>query len=88
MLCFLPVWFSWIRSKVAKPSPSIQLDATADEEQEAITPSKLAPAPQPLTGWKILLLWIPALCDLTGTTARVHLIFAISIHLSQIHYSS
>ena len=23
-----------------------------------------------LTGWRILLLWLPALCDLTGTTVR------------------
>ena len=23
---------------------------------------------QPLTGWKVLLLWIPAACDLMGTT--------------------
>jgi hypothetical protein len=26
--------------------------------------------PERLTGWRILLLWLPALCDLTGTTVR------------------
>jgi drug/metabolite transporter (DMT)-like permease len=28
----------------------------------------LKPAAQQLRGWKILLLWLPAACDLTGTT--------------------
>jgi len=27
--------------------------------------------PQPLEGWKVLLLWIPAACDLTGTTVSL-----------------
>ncbi|KAF8968359.1 hypothetical protein BDZ97DRAFT_1800148 [Flammula alnicola] len=60
MLCFLPIIYTWLRTR--RQSPSVQLQADSDE----VTPNKLAP--QPLEGWHILLLWIPAACDLTGTT--------------------
>ncbi|KAJ7632450.1 hypothetical protein FB45DRAFT_1057537 [Roridomyces roridus] len=57
MLCFLPVLYSWIQSR---RQSSIQLpeDDSAPNKQ----------SPEQLAGWKILLLWIPAACDLTGTT--------------------
>ncbi len=29
-----------------------------------------SPKMKPLTGWRVLLLWLPALCDLTRTTVR------------------
>jgi hypothetical protein len=71
MLCFLPVIFAWARAKYMASSPSIQLEEEG-EEDESTPANKIVPAPLlPLTGWKILLLWIPALCDLTGTTVRV-----------------
>ncbi|KAJ6546507.1 hypothetical protein DFH09DRAFT_1171218 [Mycena vulgaris] len=57
MLCFLPVLYTWLQSR----RQSVHLP-----EDDSIVPNKLAP--EQLTGWKILLLWIPAACDLTGTT--------------------
>ncbi|KAJ6630671.1 hypothetical protein B0H10DRAFT_1982304 [Mycena sp. CBHHK59/15] len=61
MLCFLPVLYTWLRSR---RQSSVQLPA----EDDSLVPNKLGPEPQQLSGWKILLLWIPAACDLTGTT--------------------
>ncbi|ETW85486.1 hypothetical protein HETIRDRAFT_60903 [Heterobasidion irregulare TC 32-1] len=78
MLCFLPVLYAWIASR---RSSSVRLPPDADPQDSIIpTPptdqpsepelagsfSKLPP-PQ-LSGWRILLLWLPAFCDLTGTT--------------------
>jgi hypothetical protein len=57
---FLPVIYTWLRSR----SQSLQLQPDADD----VVPNKLAP--QSLSGWKPLLLWVPAACDLTGTTVR------------------
>ncbi|KIK59709.1 hypothetical protein GYMLUDRAFT_169095 [Collybiopsis luxurians FD-317 M1] len=68
MLCFIPVIYSWLLSKRSQP---VQLPNDTDDPDirvQAVNPAKLAPAPQTLTGWRILLLWIPAACDLTGTT--------------------
>ncbi|KAK0210605.1 hypothetical protein DFS33DRAFT_1250905 [Desarmillaria ectypa] len=62
MLCFLPVLYTWIQSR--HRTPSIHLDT--DSQLGASIPLKNAP--QSLTGAKVLLLWIPAACDLTGTT--------------------
>jgi drug/metabolite transporter (DMT)-like permease len=59
MLCFLPVLFAWLKTKYR--SAPLQLPSDSDGEP-------LKPAPQQLRGWKILLLWLPAACDLTGTT--------------------
>ncbi|KDR81811.1 hypothetical protein GALMADRAFT_240034 [Galerina marginata CBS 339.88] len=59
MLCFLPVIYTWLKTR---RQSSVQLLADSDQDP----PNKLAP--QPLQGWKVFLLWIPAACDLTGTT--------------------
>ncbi|KAK1232991.1 hypothetical protein PQX77_003905 [Marasmius sp. AFHP31] len=64
MLCFLPVIFSWLNSK--RKTQSVQLPT--DTEPEAVAQNKVDSSSEPLSGWKILLLWIPAACDLTGTT--------------------
>ncbi|KAJ7752026.1 hypothetical protein B0H16DRAFT_1547144 [Mycena metata] len=61
MLCFLPVIYTWLQSRRQSP---VQLPA----EDASLVPNKLDPEPEQLTGWKVLLLWIPAACDLTGTT--------------------
>ncbi|KAI4524119.1 hypothetical protein K525DRAFT_267295 [Schizophyllum commune Loenen D] len=61
MLCFIPILVSWAREK--RRSQPVRLEP--DTEQDSV-PTK--PVAQPLTGWKVLLLWIPAACDLTGTT--------------------
>ncbi|KAJ6547386.1 hypothetical protein B0H19DRAFT_1211964 [Mycena capillaripes] len=60
MFRFLPVIYTWLQSKRQSP---VQLP-----EDESLVPNKLEPQPEQLAGWKILLLWIPAACDLTGTT--------------------
>jgi drug/metabolite transporter (DMT)-like permease len=59
MLCFLPVLYAAIRSRSQK-NP-VQLPTG---EQEPASGTKQ----QKLHGWGYLLLWAPALCDLTGTT--------------------
>ncbi|KAF7363290.1 Integral membrane protein [Mycena sanguinolenta] len=61
MLCFLPVIYTWLQSRRQSP---VQLPS----EDESLVPNKLEPQPEQLSGWKVLLLWIPAACDLTGTT--------------------
>jgi hypothetical protein len=57
-LGFLPVAIAWLRMK--HKSAPVQLPDSED--------LPLKPAAQQLRGWKILLLWLPAACDLTGTT--------------------
>ncbi|KAE9406384.1 hypothetical protein BT96DRAFT_251360 [Gymnopus androsaceus JB14] len=61
MLCFLPVIYSWIQSKRTR---AVQLPADSEVSSNGIK----VPTSQPLAGWKVLLLWIPAAFDLTGTT--------------------
>ncbi|KAJ6455752.1 hypothetical protein C8R45DRAFT_1187434 [Mycena sanguinolenta] len=61
MLCFLPVIYTWLQSR---RQSSVQLPS----EDDSLDPNKLEPQPEQLSGWKVLLLWIPAACDLTGTT--------------------
>ncbi|KAJ4001396.1 hypothetical protein F5050DRAFT_1724712 [Lentinula boryana] len=65
MLCFLPVIYAWFRSRRSQPVQLLQ-----ESESSEVTSSnvKLAPASRTLSGWNYLLLWIPAACDLTGTT--------------------
>ncbi|KAH9946273.1 uncharacterized protein BXZ73DRAFT_37074 [Epithele typhae] len=64
MLCFLPVIFSWLRARrQAQP-----LSLPADSEEEPAAGAKVATPQAHLDGWKILLLWFPAACDLTATT--------------------
>lgn len=63
MLCFLPVLYTWLRSRYRTAPVHLSSDSQLD------SPIHLkVPAPEPLRGRKILLLWIPAACDLTGTT--------------------
>ncbi|TFY50287.1 hypothetical protein EVJ58_g11110 [Rhodofomes roseus] len=64
MLCFLPVIYAWFASRRAQ-SP-VQLPT--EEDQEPAPGSKAQITAEHLHGWKILLLWFPAACDLTGTT--------------------
>lgn len=56
MFCFLPVIYTWLKSK---RQSNISL-------HPEIAPH--GPKPAQLDGFKVLLLWIPAACDLTGTT--------------------
>ncbi|KAF8758795.1 Nucleotide-sugar transporter [Rhizoctonia solani] len=62
MLCFLPVIWKWYTTRNLPP----QLPST-DEEEEPAAGVKAQPDP-PLTGWKLVYFWLPAFCDLAGTT--------------------
>ncbi|KAJ3485306.1 hypothetical protein NLJ89_g11911 [Agrocybe chaxingu] len=62
MLCFLPVIYTWLKSR--RQSSSVQLQP--DPADQPVDKHNLPP--QALQGWKICLLWIPAACDLTATT--------------------
>ncbi|KAJ3891380.1 hypothetical protein GG344DRAFT_88311 [Lentinula edodes] len=64
MFRFLPVIYTWFRSKRLQP---VQLQ-DSESSEASLSNVKLVPASRPLSGWSILLLWIPAACDLTGTT--------------------
>ncbi|KAH8993267.1 hypothetical protein EDB86DRAFT_3235009 [Lactarius hatsudake] len=66
MLCFLPVLYEYLSKRWRTASiqlPEEDSDSTLAELSES---QKLQP--KKLTGRRILLLWLPALCDLTGTT--------------------
>ncbi|KAH7924564.1 hypothetical protein BV22DRAFT_1195813 [Leucogyrophana mollusca] len=64
MLCFLPVIYTWLRSR--RQAAPVFLPSDVDEDSHGT--GKLAESSQELRGWNVLLLWFPAVCDLTGTT--------------------
>ena len=62
----------------ARFQPAIQLAPDPDSDPvpvpdpvDSAAPAKPAAQPLPLHGYKVLLLWLPAACDLTGTTVRL-----------------
>jgi len=63
MLCFLPVIYTWLRTR-RRTAP---VHLTPDSQADPPIHSKFPP-PEELRGRKVMLLWIPAVCDLTGTT--------------------
>ncbi|KAI9442501.1 hypothetical protein H4582DRAFT_1928802 [Lactarius indigo] len=66
MLCFLPVLYEYLSKRWR--AGSIQLpEGDSDSTLAELTESQKL-QPQKLTGRRVLLLWLPALCDLTGTT--------------------
>lgn len=70
ILGFLPVIFSWLRAR--RQSQPLRLPSDSEEE-----PAAGAKAEVPLArlhGWKVFLLWFPAVCDLTATTVRPPLV--------------
>ena len=69
-LGFLPVIYSWLRTR----RQSQPLALPADSEEEPADGAKTEIPHAPLEGWKVLLMWFPAACDLTGTTVRVPLL--------------
>ena len=51
--------------------PAVELPSESESDDHATQPgSKIAPKSQPLRGLNVLLLWLPAACDLIGTTVR------------------
>jgi hypothetical protein len=63
MLCFLPVLYTWLRTR----AQSVRLPDDSEEDPQVSNKADQAEKPV-LEGWKALLLWLPTLCDLTGTT--------------------
>ncbi|KAJ2911939.1 hypothetical protein MD484_g8468, partial [Candolleomyces efflorescens] len=64
MLCFLPILYAWLRSRYQARAVHLH----EEEETDPLTKPTDKQEPEPLQGWKFLLLWIPAACDLTATT--------------------
>lgn len=64
MLCFLPVIYTWLQAR-QRTAPVF---LPSDLEEDVHEPGKIEDNSEELRGWKILLLWLPAACDLTGTT--------------------
>jgi hypothetical protein len=63
MLCFLPVLYTWLRTR----AQSVRLPDDSEEDPQVSNKADQAEKPV-LEGCKALLLWLPTLCDLTGTT--------------------
>ncbi|KAH9058836.1 hypothetical protein EDB87DRAFT_1625632 [Lactarius vividus] len=66
MFRFLPVLYEYLSKRWR--SASIQLPEEDSDSSLAELSESQKLQPQKLTGRRILLLWLPALCDLTGTT--------------------
>lgn len=60
-LGFIPVLYTYLRNR-GNPAPLLSDD---DSERDHPRPKVSG---ESLHGWKILLFWLPAACDLTGTT--------------------
>ena len=58
----------WRASSIRLP------EEPSDDALEELSESQKS-VPERLTGRRILLLWLPAVCDLTGTTVRSHFLF-------------
>ncbi|KZV69675.1 hypothetical protein PENSPDRAFT_652188 [Peniophora sp. CONT] len=67
MLCFLPVLAGILHARITSGKQHVALPDEDADEPLLEQPVK-RPADVPLTGWRVLLLWLPAICDLTGTT--------------------
>ena len=72
---FLPVIYSLIRAR--RQSQPLRLPSDSEEEPAAGAKAEVPQAR--LRGWKLLLLWFPAACDLTGTTVRLRLALTVSV---------
>ncbi|TFK55226.1 hypothetical protein OE88DRAFT_1805602 [Heliocybe sulcata] len=72
MLCFLPVFYASLASRLRRPR--IELPGEADspsipaQDDDNDAPKHPSAPVHPLSGFSVLLFWLPAACDLTGTT--------------------
>lgn len=64
MLCFLPVVYMYLRTRYAPHPLLLPTDAEEDPADGADVTTKAIP----MRGWAVCWFWLPALCDLTGTT--------------------
>jgi drug/metabolite transporter (DMT)-like permease len=65
---FIPILYSTLSARWRKSSLRLP-DESPDDTLDSISESQKVPQ-EKLTGRRILLLWLPAICDLTGTTVR------------------
>jgi hypothetical protein len=65
---FLPVLYTTLSARWRAPSVQLPEESSSDALDDLSESQKLPL--EKLTGWRILLFWLPALCDLTGTTVR------------------
>lgn len=63
MGCFIPLIISWFQSRSASP-PQLPILEGEEESASGIDLSKHTK----MQGWAFFLFWLPAACDLTGTT--------------------
>jgi len=66
MLCFLPVLYTTLAARLRTSFVQLPDDPSDDTLDDLSESPKILP--ERLTGRRILLLWLPALCDLAGTT--------------------
>lgn len=71
---FLPIVYRHLHSLYTRytANGAVQLPETEDDDNEDDDLGPNKHDMQALTGWATLLMWIPAVCDLTGTTVRAH----------------
>jgi hypothetical protein len=48
----------------------VHLPETLEEDDTGISEAKIVER-KPMTGWSILIMWIPAICDLAGTVVSM-----------------
>lgn len=77
---FLPVIYTWLQAR-QRTAPVF---LPSDLEEDVHEPGKIEDNCEELRGWKILLLWLPAACDLTGTTVRRSSVFPLLVLVSPI----
>ena len=44
------------------------------EQDDSLSDAKIVER-KPMTGWSILYMWIPAICDLAGTAVSIHCLY-------------
>ena len=68
---------------------AVELPSESESDDLAAQPgSKVLPKSQPLRGLNVLLLWLPAACDLVGTTVRLISSPSLSISMNSFAFFS
>jgi hypothetical protein len=65
---FIPILYSFLSARWRESSIRLP-DDSPDDTLDGLSETQKVPQER-LTGRRVLLLWLPALCDLTGTTVR------------------
>ncbi len=83
-LGFIPILYTTLSTRW-RTSPVRLPDESSDDTLDGLSESQKFP-PEKLTGRRVLLLWLPALCDLTGTTVRAFTLSSPTTHPELIIY--